>query len=114
MDAIEFLRDFRRMCNSYGDTCGNCKLDGDECSFSDCVCDHQKMIRVVEEWAKKHPEKTVKTRFSEFKKMFPNYNYPFDLPNGCVREFDCSATCRTNCHICKKAFWLTPIEEEEE
>ena len=111
MDAVEFLRDFRRMCSSYEDTCDGCKLRDGYCVPTKDDCDHEKVIRVVEEWAKAHPVKTVKTRFSEFKKMFPNYNYPFDLPNGCVREFDCSATCRTNCHICKKAFWLTPIEE---
>ena len=56
----------------------------------------------------------VKTRMSEFKKLFPNYNYPSDLPIACVREFDCTATCKKNCHECKKEFWLTPIEEEEE
>ena len=36
----------------------------------------------------------VKTRMSEFKKLFPNYNYPSDLPIACVREFDCTATCK--------------------
>lgn len=111
MDAVKFLRDFRRMCSSYGSTCAGCKLEDALCRPTENNCDHEKVIRVVEEWAKEQP---VKTRFSEFKKIFPNYNYPFDLPNGCVREFDCSVLCKTNCNVCKKAFWLTPIEEEEE
>ena len=112
MDAVEFLRDFRRMCWTYEEPCcENCKLEGGGCNFTDWGCDHEKAVRIVEEWAKEHP---VKTRLSEFKKLFPNYNYPSDLPIACVREFDCTATCKKNCHECKKKFWLTPIEEEEE
>lgn len=111
MDAVEFLREFRRMCSSYGSTCTGCELEDAQCRPTEKDCDQEKVICVVEEWAKAHP---AKTRLSEFAKLFPNYNYPFDLPNGCVREFDCSATCRTNCHECKKKFWFTPIEKEEE
>ena len=72
MDAVEFLRDFRRMCLSY-DNCTGCELRCAECSPTEEDCDHEKVIRVVEEWAKEHP---VKTRLSEFNKLFPNYNYP--------------------------------------
>lgn len=111
MDAVEFLRDFRRMCNSYGNTCDNCKLDGDECSFSDCGCDHEKVIRVVEEWAKEHP---VKTRLSEFKKLFPNASVQEEgCPGLCIKFFDLFANCEDSkeCLDCKKKFWLTPIEE---
>lgn len=64
MDAIEFLRDLRRMCLSY-DNCTGCEFKSAECSPTEEDCDHEKMIRVVEEWAKEHP---VKTRLSEFKK----------------------------------------------
>lgn len=111
MDVVEFLRDFRRMCLSYGSTCTGCELKDVQCGLTEEDCDHEKVIRVVEEWAKEHP---VKTRLSEFNKLFPNYNYPSDLPTTCVRVFDCTATCRKNCHECKKKFWFTPIEEEEE
>lgn len=111
MDAIEFLRDFRRMCSSYGTICTGCKLKDAHCIPTENNCDHEKVIRVVEEWAKEHP---VETRLSEIKKMFPNYNYPSNLPRACVRVFDCTVICSLNCHECKKKFWLTPIEEKEE
>lgn len=110
MDVVEFLRDFRRMCSSYGGSCIGCGLRGAECTPTGKNCDHEKVIRVVEEWAKEHP---VETRLSEIKKLFPNYNYPSHLPRACVRVFDCTVICRINCHECKKKFWLTPIKEEE-
>lgn len=114
MDAVKFLRDFRRMCSSYGDACDNCKLDGDGCSFADCGCDHEKVIRVVEEWAKVHP---VKTRLSEFKKLFPSASAQEEgCPGSCVKIFDFTVNCEDSkeCLDCKKKFWLAPIEEEKE
>ena len=57
MDAVEFLRDFRRMCLSY-DRCTDCELDDGQCSPMEENWDHEKVIRVVEKWAKEHPAKT--------------------------------------------------------
>ena len=113
MDAVEFLRDFRRMCSSYDD-CTGCELDDDQCSPTEEDCDHEKVIRVVEKWAKEHP---VKTRLSEFKKLFPNASEQAGgCPNCCVIKFDSTVSCKDSegCLDCKKKFWLTPIEEEEE
>lgn len=43
MDAVEFLRDFRRMCWTYEEPCcENCKLEGGGCYFTDWGCDHEK------------------------------------------------------------------------
>ena len=114
MNAVEFLRDFRRMCSSYGDTCSGCEFQSAECAPTEEDCDHEKLVRVVEEWAKEHP---VKTRLSEFKKLFPNASVQeegyIDL---CIKFFDSTVNCKDSkgCHECKKKFWLTPIEEEEE
>ena len=124
MDAIEFLREKERMCDYFREKnqynlskCAGCNIhekirDGEITTcFTFARRQPNEIVKIVEEWAKEHP---VKTRLSEFKKLFPNYNYPSDLPRACVRVFDCTATCRTNCHECKKKFWFTPIEEEEE
>ena len=117
MDAVEFLRDFRRMCLSYGGTCTGCKLagtPGTPCVPINSDCDHEKVIRVVEKWAKAHP---VKTRLSEFLKLFPNAPAPEDgCPDLCVKFFDSTVSCKDSagCLDCKKKFWFTPIEEEEE
>ena len=114
MDAVEFLRDFRRMCSSYGSTCTGCELEDAQCRTTEKDCDHEKVIRIVEKWAKEHP---VKTRLSEFLKLCPNAPAPEDgCPDLCVKFFDSIVSCKDSegCLDCKKKFWLTPIEEEEE
>ena len=110
MDAVEFLRDFRRMRLSYGDTCTGCELYDVQCGPLEKDCDHEKVIRIVEEWAKKHP---VKTRLSEFKKLFPNASEQAGgCPDCCVNKFDSTVRCKDSdtCLECKKKFWLTPID----
>lgn len=112
MDAIEFLRDFRRMCLSYGDTCTGCELDDAQCSLMAKDCDHEKVIRVVEKWAKAHP---LKTRLSEFKKLLFNASEQAGgCPSLCTKFFDPTVMCKDSegCLECKKKFWLTPIKEE--
>ena len=109
MDAVEFLRDFRRMCLSY-DHCTGCELRSASCIPMEEDCDHEKVIRVVEKWAKEHP---AKTRLSEFKKLFPNAPKPEDgCPDLCVKFFDSTVRCKDSegCLDCKKKFWFTPID----
>lgn len=113
MDAVEFLRDFRRMCSIY-DNCTGCEFKSTECSPTEEDCDHEKLIRVVEKWAKEHP---VKTRLSEFNKLFPNASdQAGGCPSLCTQFFDSTVSCKDSegCLECKKEFWLTPIEEAEE
>lgn len=112
MDAVEFLRDFRRMCLSYGGTCTGCEFKGAECGPAEKDCDHEKLIRVVEKWAKEHP---VKTRLSELLKVLPNCRRVQGYPEHCILEYDTKQKCMgRRCLDCKKIFWLTPIEEKEE
>ena len=110
MDVVEFLRDFRRMCLSY-DNCTGCELRGAECSPMEEDCDHEKVIRVVEKWAKEHP---VKTRLSELLKVLHNCRRVQGYPEHCILEYDTKQKCMgRRCLDCKKIFWLTPIKEEE-
>ena len=111
MDAIEFLRDFRRMCLSHRGTCTDCKLEGAQCGPKGKDCNHEKLVRVVEEWAKEHP---VKTRLSELLKVLPNCRRVQGYPEHCILEYDSKQKCvGRRCLDCKRIFWLTPIEEEE-
>ena len=125
MDAVEFLIAKHRFCEYQREKnylqnkgwCEDCpifaEVEKHQCYTCDRFVDENPVeaVQFVEKWAKEHP---VKTRLSEFNKLFPNYNYLSDLPIACVRVFDCTKICRTNCPECKKKFWLTPIEEEEE
>ena len=42
MDALEFLMERRRMCDSYGD-CEGCPLEGAECVIKDMMSEEAKL-----------------------------------------------------------------------
>lgn len=63
MEAVEFMRQRKRMCDYYGDdTCvcddsrGTCPALDIDCSFATDHPEH--LIAIVEKWAKEHPEET--------------------------------------------------------
>ena len=110
MDAVEYVKQRERMCDYYPN-CGDCPAgDYEGCSSLSGI---SKLIPIVEQWAKEHP---VKTRQSEFLKMFPNASVGYNgtlviCPSqadtkavvGCVRS-------ERNCDKCKRDFWLKEIE----
>ena len=121
MDAVEFLKQFNRMCKAYNDD--GCK----ECPAYKYRCgeefDEQEEdgVSIVEKWAKAHP---IKTRQSEFLKMFPNAK---KSPNGvidiCPRKFEpeeyksttANGVCIHSdegycCDKCCHDFWLKEID----
>lgn len=111
MDAVEFLNEGTRMCNSY-EACDGCPMrETDDCCM--VSMNLKQMIRIVEQWAKEHP---VKTRQSEFLKMFPNASVGY---NGtlviCPSQADTKAVAECvrserNCDKCKRDYWLKEIE----
>ena len=119
MDAVEFIKTSARMCREYDD-CEECILS----NFCGRTCEEQDMYQVAEqavanvlEWAKEHP---VKTRQSEFLKMFPEASMLDDeYLNICPAQI--SSECRDketggcynldmDCVECKRDFWLKEIE----
>lgn len=64
MEALEFMKQRKRMCDYYGDdTCvcddsrGTCPALNMDCSFG---TDHpEQLVAIVEQWAKEHPEETA-------------------------------------------------------
>lgn len=70
MDAVEFLRTAYRMCDTYSE-CDSCPAACNSCFVNpiDRRRNPDGVVAAVENWAKDHP---VKTRQSEFLKMFPN------------------------------------------
>lgn len=110
MDAVEYVKQRNRMCDYYVN-CNDCPAGNYEgCSSLSGI---SKLIPIVEQWAKEHP---VKTRQSEFLKMFPNASVGYNgtlviCPSqadtkavvGCVRS-------ERNCDKCKRDFWLKEIE----
>ena len=110
MDAVEYVKQRDRMCDYYVN-CGDCPAGNyEECASLDVI---PNMVPIVEQWAEEHP---VKTRQSEFLKMFPNASVGY---NGtlviCPSQADTKAVAECvrserNCDKCKHDFWLKEIK----
>ena len=123
MDAVEFLKEKSRMCNTfnlcdgggYKETCELCK-EGLTCA--DYTNDYpEKAVEIVERWAKEHPKKT---RQSKFLKVFPRVSMTADgiiafCPDSMDSEFECPRKTRDNidpiCGECRRKYWLEEVEE---
>lgn len=106
MDAVEFIKQVRRMGKQKGEAI--CfKLEEKD----------TEIVEKVEQWAKEHP---VKTRQSELLKMWPDAEISDDgLPSiapcqlnvellQCESQEDCEK--RGVCGKCRDDFWLKEIE----
>lgn len=120
MDTVEFFKTVNRLCKSqrHCTECPICK-NGVSCMVKaddDSIKSMEETVSKVEQWAKDHP---VKTRQSEFLKIFPNAN-TIDgaltiCPIAIDKTLDDSERCReTPCHKCLEKYWLAPINESEE
>ena len=119
MDAVEFLRERRRMCNAQDD-CGTCPI-GIVCDdyFVNHNYSQEKasgMVSTVEQWSAEHP---VKTRQSEFLKMLPNVplndkGQPAFCPKLLDTEYHPIGNCCLDVDICQRCmdnFWGQEVEE---
>lgn len=73
MDAVEFLKAKKRMCESYVGSCSGCPVYTEKQSSMNCgkyMCKYpEKAVAIVKKWSEEHP---IKTRQSEFLKLFPD------------------------------------------
>ena len=111
MDALEFVRETNRMCKSFGDNCEDCPAS----DVSGCMVDqlYEEIVPIVEKWSKENP---VKTRQSEFLKLFPEAYVGGD---GCLALKPCEfypnmrEECANKyawCYDCRHKFWMQEIE----
>lgn len=112
MDAVEFLKTLRRMCNS---ECRECELGKRLGALDTCAlwqkAHPEEAVEIAEKWAKEHP---AKTRQSEFLKHYPNAKILLACLNACPMDVfgDTEASCNHQpCYECKKAFWLAEVED---
>lgn len=116
MDAVEFLKTVRRICNSNKNGCTSCVVyqKYNYCKLQ-CVAHPEEIVAAVEKWAAEHP---VKTRQSEFLKMFPNAAlFGFGttvICNICPAKVDDTLECDNSqgygCYGCKRKYWLAEVE----
>ena len=117
MDALEFLMERRRMCNSYRN-CEGCPLEDGKCVVSDVAPDedYKRIIAAVEQWSKEHPRKT---RQSVFLEQWPNVrlntNGIIDIPpcrmDSNQHPFNGKDCCNfKSCDACRREFWMQEVE----
>lgn len=116
MDALEFLKEERRMCNSFDTGCVKCPLGDIGCCVSPEETDEEfeKEIAIVERWSKEHPRKT---RQSVFLEQWPEANLYSDgvlricpkSVSGAYRDNDIRCL-TTTCCGCRREFWMQEVE----
>ena len=106
MDAIEFVKQLRRMDgNAYR-------------KYSIFLDSPEDVVDEVEKWAKEHP---AKTRQSEFLEMFPNASIiangtlgicpkSLDKDRDCFYSIDYGNNKFVDCLGCINQFWLEEVE----
>lgn len=118
MDAVEFFKTVNRLCGQGCAKCPVCKKDicmvRRTAMLSNASVESiEEMVSKVEQWAKDHP---VKTRQSEFLKMFPNADLCRDVINilPCSIEKEMSKCCDDKkCEECRKDYWLTEVTNND-
>ena len=119
MDAVEFLKQFNRMCKAYNDDgCKECPAYRHRCGEE--FDGQEDGVSIVEQWSKEHP---VKTRQSALLKLFPGASMLCDeYLNICPAQL--SSECRDketggcydpgmDCVKCKRDFWMAEIKDGE-
>lgn len=119
MDAVKFIDERDRMCESFGERCKGCPgFDAYEEAL--CLVDREStldataQVAIVEEWSAAHPRKTRQDVFLE---QWPNAEFdkqgillidPCDL-DSTRREKgrDCY---NESCYECRREFWMQEVE----
>lgn len=115
MDAVDFLREYRRMCNkyAYAEACGedcadDCPLKGFYCDVRYKNTDIESTVSKVEQWSKEHLQKTM---IQDFFEKFPNA--PSDncgLPSFCPSDLGYKDLEKCDDKDCPKC-WSRPMED---
>lgn len=118
MDAVKFLQERARMCNSFSLDCEGCRVDEEKPMMSECYLwmfeNPERTVKIVEEWSAAHPRKT---RQSVFLAQYPEWEID---SSGCLILCPkrISADCRNRygnctkrlCSDCRKEFWGQEVE----
>ena len=116
MDA-EYLKAKARMCRMYNGYCNDiCPLGG-EVHGRDYQChafemdNPEECVEIVRGWAKENP---VKTRRSEFLKIFPNAA-PLYIDPCHINTNMMDNKCRNkSCFECRQEYWNQEVDDEFE
>lgn len=114
MDAVEFLKEYQRMCRK---ECEDCPLNHKVYLYDNIDEDNspfEEIVEATEQWSQSHPQKTM---IQDFFEKFPNAPRTVDgLPFPC--PFECGYSKNNKCPFgknspsddCSKC-WFRPLEE---
>ncbi len=117
MEAVEFFKTVNRLCKNQG--CNICPVAKEGCCMvgfdDDSIKSIEETVSKVEQWAKDHP---VKTRQSEFLKLFPKAEIKDDALWMCPKYISYDYRPEENCHEiscgdCKRKFWLAEVTDND-
>lgn len=119
-DFRTFKKEKGKMCDSLGFHTELCPFKINDVEWDCYNCDENCLVKIdfaietVQKWNDEHP---IKTRQSEFLKMFPNarirhHNSDCLVLDICPALLDKRLSCEESisCAICQKDYWLEVIE----
>lgn len=121
MDALEFLQERQRMCDTYynseDEKCSaSCPATGIQCVDMRCIHEngHEKeLIAKVEAWAKEHPRETRQSLFIQQHPKVATYNGVIGIRPCQLEEGYTSPYClwdESKCVQCRKEYWLQEVK----
>nr|DAV84861.1 MAG TPA: hypothetical protein [Caudoviricetes sp.] len=120
MDAVEFFKTVNRLCKNQR-CCAECPIhkNGMGCMIKaddDSTKSIEETVSKVEQWAKDNP---VKTRQSEFLKMFPNAKTNTEgvlVVSPCFIDQKMLNGCKGKnvyCNNCRREYWLAEVTDND-
>jgi hypothetical protein len=115
MYVMEFIRERNRMCKHFG-CCAECPANDVICGTIGETNDAERLVQIVEEWAKEHPHKTRQDKFLE---QYPEARVdkdgilricPADITKILRNEYGGCKNPMENCHECYRRFWQQEVE----
>lgn len=114
MDAIKFIEERNRMCDSF-ETCGMCPAFGFSCSELRKIQQNPTIVSIVEQWSKENPRKTRQEVFLE---QYPNAVLDKDgvlricpsfVGGDTPEKYEC--ICLTDCNACRQEYWTKEAQQ---
>lgn len=126
MNAIEYIEERSRMCQSYGSKCKGCPANFDNmfCCGVAAISklDAKEQVAIVEKWSAEHPKKQKKTRQDVLLEKYPEaqldaYGVLRICPVNISAEYrDKGGECLllySDCRDCRADFWMAEVKEDK-
>lgn len=120
MDAVKFIEERDRMCESFGDRCAGCPAcpasNGGCAVGQESTLDATDQVAMVEEWSIAHPRKTRQDVFLE---QYPeSFLDEYGILLFCPRYISVAyrngdGSCKNpeiRCKDCLREFWMQEVE----